>query len=195
MYNIGVREVYFGKAAKSNDTVAYSGSKKLADAINIKIGYTKKNAKVYAGDRLDDEITRFSSGSLTMQQNDIQDEDRSILFGHKQKAAELTGSTELKETNYVDGDEGDFVGIAFYATVRRNKATKYKAVLLKYVKFVDGDEEYKTEEDNVDFLKEEIAGNFYALNDGSYKDQIVVDTQELAVEWIKKKLNIAEGGA
>lgn len=84
MYNIGVREVFYGKASKSNGAVTYSGSKKLADAINIKIGYTKQSAKAYAGDRIDDEINRFISGLLTMQQNDVQDEDRTILFGHKQ---------------------------------------------------------------------------------------------------------------
>lgn len=71
----------------------------------------------------------------------------------------------------------------------------YKAVLLKYVKFVDGDEEYKTQEENIDFYKEEITGNFYALKDGSYKDQIVVGSEELAVEWIKKKLNITGDAA
>lgn len=195
MYNIGVREVFFGKATKTNGSVAYSGSKKLTDAINIKVSYSKQSAKAYAGDRLDDEINRFISGSLTMQQNDIKDEDRSILFGHKQKVAELTGATETKETNYVDMDEGEFVGIAFYAPVRRDQTTLYKAVLLKYVKFSDGDEEYKTQEENIDFLKEEITGNFYALNDGSYKDQIVVETPELAVQWIEKKLNINAGGA
>jgi hypothetical protein len=88
-----------------------------------------------------------------------------------------------------------YVGIGFYGNKVVGETDKIRAIWLRYVKFEPTAESFKTQGASFEFANPTINGLIYeavavAAGKKKYKDEVTVDTEAKAKEWLNKKAGI-----
>ena len=195
----GLAYVVAAKATETNGVVSYSNGMELAEAVSADININFETKKFYSNNRLRTTRRKFKDGSIKLGLDDLGQTQQKFVLGGDETDAGITGDTETKELSSGGDDTVPYLGIGFYANKVVGDTDKVRAIWLRYTKFEPSAESLKTQGESLEFANPTIVGAIYeaALADGGkvkYKDEVTVDTEAKAKEWLNKKAGITEDG-
>ena len=163
MATIGLKKlVYAPIEFDADENEVYGEPQKLAKAITASLSVETAEGSLHADDALDEYVSEFKSGKLTLDVNDI----------GNQVAAELLGQQIDKNGVLLSNgdDKPGYVAIGFMA---KKSNGKYRYYWLYKVKFSVPGEELATKGDNITFNTPKIEGTIFRRNsDGNWKAQL-----------------------
>lgn len=155
-----------GHAMSMNITPQYAEGSLFGD--NMKVEYDKE----------------FKYADVTIETTSLPIEAHEIMFGH-------TVTKESGESvTFKAADEAGYVGFGVYVTEKVDGKKKYVACWMPKCKFSEGEDAFKTKGDSVEYQTPSISGQALALDDGTWKETKVCETEEAAITWINEKAGI-----
>ena len=137
------------------------------------------SGKLFADDGLAESVDEFSSGSIAMETDDMEDP----------VAAEVYGcSVEEKTVHYNVGDDPPAGGLAYYKKLMRRKKVLYRGYFYPLVKAAIGNDTAETKTDSITFGTNNTTFTVFACETGDWRFTEEFSTEAEAVAWIKKKL-------
>lgn len=176
MATIGLRDLFIAKVTEGADGETYATPRRLAKLIKVDMKTEVAEGKLAADDGIDQIEKEFVSGELTINANDIANED----------AAELLGQTQDDDMVVYAGENDDppYWAVGFRA---KKGGGKYRYVWLYKVKFKIPDESFETKGDGINFQTPTIVGEYIKRDkDGQWKaDYVGVPTDAVASKWFE----------
>ncbi|EMS74026.1 major tail protein [Ruminiclostridium cellobioparum] len=188
---IGLKNPIYSKYAETNGTITYNSGKVMAKAIKADLSIDIADAILYADDGAAESVKQFSKGTIALQVDDLEDEVKADLYGHKLVNAEIEGDSTTKMLVAGGGDTGAYVGVGFYASRVVQGVIKYRAIWLTKVQFGIPAESYETKGEKVSFQTPTTTGTIMLNSEGDWKKEVTVDTEATARVWLNSMANIA----
>ena len=183
MASTGLRHPYFNPAVeepegklpvyKNQEPVRIGRLVKADLAVNLASG------KLYADDKLAESVEEFSSGSITMETDDMKDSVAAVVYGCK---------VDGKMVRYNTGDDPPAGGLAYVKRHIRQKKTFYKGYFYPLVKAAPGNDTAQTKTDNITFGTTNTTFTVFACETGDWRLTEEFPTEAEAIAWIKEKL-------
>ncbi len=152
MAGIGLRHFKYSNIDESGK---YTGSKRLAGAIESKASLNIAEAELYSDDTLSEKAQEFTKGTLNLTVDEDADSVFAPLLGHAIDT--LTGEV-IKTTD----DVPPFVGFGRVLVKLVNNVKKYKAEFFPKVQFKPFVTDGKTKGDGIEFQTPSIEGTIFA---------------------------------
>ena len=188
MPQIGLKYLICSKLTETDTAATYGTGLVMSRAIKVDLSIETNESKLYADDRIVENIKEFKSGKLTLNGDHITYETLSLILGH---TLETIGETENKRLVAKGNDDGSFVGVGFYATTINDGVRRYRAIWFTKVKFGIPGESLETKGESISFKTPSVEGTI--LNDvtGVWKVEATFDTEAEAKAWLDGLANIA----
>lgn len=154
MAKIGLDNLYYAIITEnSSGEESYGTPAKLAPAITANLSQKYDNARLFADDKVEDDLREFSDGTISLNVADITDAVAALLTG-----ATVDSNGCLVDT---DGDSAPYVAIGFRSKTSKGK---YRYVWLYRVKFSVSNDAFNTKGESIQFNTTTIEGTFYRRN-------------------------------
>ena len=180
----------FKHALLLNEALKTYGSPQITSgAIEVKPTINYNDAPLYSDDRLKYKNQSFKDGKLDLT---IDYSDKSILaplMGKTSSAVSFSnGGTTVNSTKYISNmsDIPNAVGFAYIVNDFdvNNKVNKFVVKHYYKVEFASETEDAKTQEGTVSYTYSVLTGIIYALEDGTFMEEVSFDTKADAVAYI-----------
>ena len=142
------------------------------------------SGKLFADDALAESVDEFSSGSIAMETDDMEDTVAAVLYGCK---------VEEKLVHYNVGDDPPAGGLAYYKKLMRRKKVLYKGYFYPLVKAALGNDTAQTKTDSITFGTNNTTFTVFACETGDWRFTEEFSTEDEVIDWIKEKLK-GQGG-
>ncbi len=171
-------------------TFTYGTGKKGRKLIKADFKINTTDSPLYADDALSENAKEFTDGSLTVNQDELNDTMRKDLLGNS--LSEITvGEETVQELTSKDTDVQPYFGYGFIQSKKVDGVRMYRAIFLTKVQFGEPDESAETKGKNISWQTPSIVGTIMRRIDGAWKQEITVPSLATAVAYIKQKANIA----
>ena len=198
MPQFGLRSIYAAKYNNTNGVIGYSDIQHVGDAISANLELRYAEGRLYAEDMLAEYMRKAVGGTISIGVKYIKQAAQQLLFNSKTKARTIsytpTGgtATSVTATSVVTGgeDEGQYVGVAFFAPDMVDGVEKYTCVLVKKALFGPPSMSLQTMGESITFNTPTTSGEFLA-DDSATHDLIevaIVDNIEAAKAWVQTVL-------
>lgn len=154
----------------------------LGKLVSANLTVNLVTGELYADDALAEKLSEFSSGSIAMETDDIEDETAGMVYGCAVKDGVVTDKI---------GDEPPYGDLGYYKVLMRNKKKYYKAYHYPKAQAVLGNDSAQTRGNNVNFTTSSTTFTVLADDDGIWRETKTCDTAEAAKTWINEKCGIA----
>lgn len=198
MPQFGLRHIYAAKYVNNNGTISYTGVKHVGDAMQANIELRFAEGRLYAEDALAEYMRKAVGGTISLGVKYIKSDAQPLLFGTRTKSRTITyqagtATATATATSIVLGgqDEGNYVGVAFYAPDLVDGVKKYTCVLIKKALFGPPSMSLQTANESISFNTPTTSGEFLA-DDSATNDlyEIAsVDSIEAAEAWVASVLS------
>lgn len=193
---IGASKPMFAKYAHNGTTVSYSDGGVMGALVEFNIEVESTNNNDFYADNSVKETQRnkFSSGTLTVQTDDLRYEVSKALLGLKENSlSSIPGITgTVKELVYDDEQNTPYLGIGMIQKKQVDNIEKWRAIVLKKIMFSVPADAATTEGETIDWQVPELSAAI--MRDDSehheWKCEAVFDTEAQAEAYIRYKLNI-----
>ena len=182
MAKIGLKHFVYG--LPNADFTAYTGGRVLG-AIECNLNITNNDVKLNVDDGVKESDKSFSNGTIDINTDDIPDEDKGILFGHKVEDGEV-----ICNANDVPPE----IGFGFYGRISRNNVKSFRAGFLLRVQFSEPSDENSTKGESVEYKTQAVSGSIYTTKSGDYKREKTFETEEEAIEWLDNMVGYGKLG-
>ncbi len=187
MPNFGLSHPWIAKL--NTQTGQYSDAFRCGKAVNTTVTPNYGQGSMYADDQQTEEVTEFKNAGVDLGVDTLPIKAGEVMFGH-------TVSEDGEETSNVS-DSGAYVGYGFTTTEMTNGIKKYRACLLKKVKFTEGAESYTTKGDSITFSNPTLSGTAMAIGVGEKPEVWRIkspkfNTNKEADDWIQKQLGASK---
>lgn len=172
MAKIGLRHFVYG--FPNADYSAYTGGRVLG-AIECNLNITTNDVKLFVDDVVKESDKSFSSGTIDINTDDIPDEDKGNLFGHKAEEGVVICNSD---------DVPPEIGFGFYGRISRNNKKLFRAVFLLRVQFSEPSDENSTKGESTEYKTQSVSGSIYTTKTGDYKKEKTFETEAEAVKWL-----------
>ncbi len=181
MANFGLSKPWMAKYNPETDT--YTGGFKCGKAISTSVTPAFNEAPLFADNQQTENIREFKNANVTLGVDRLPLEASEVVFGHEVgKEGEEISRTE---------DSANYVGYCFITAEMLDGVRKYRACLLRKVKFQEGEESYETKGDSIAFKTPSLSGVAMGTNKTDWRIKSpYFDTEEEADEWCQTKLNV-----
>lgn len=196
MATIGVRYPYVARYNYDPvlDQVTYSGGRRLAKAVeySAKIDASEDNI-MYADDMDSESASTFAGGEMTITTDDLEIDGSALILGASMQQVEV-GDKQYQEITLDDTAVSPYLGFGLVIPRQRNGVRSYRAVVWHKVKFSIPEEAAKTMADKIEWQTPKLTANIYRSDAPKHpvKSEIIADTVEEAVDYIKDKLSIVD---
>lgn len=201
MPQFGLRSIYAAKYNNNNGVISYSDIQHVGDAISANLELRYAEGRLYAEDMLAEYMRKAVGGTISIGVKYIKQAAQTLLFNSKTKARTVAytpaggSATSVTATSVVIGgeDEGQYVGVAFFAPDMVDGVEKFTCVLVKKALFGPPSMSLQTMGESITFNTPTTSGEFLA-DDSATHDLIevaIVDNIEAAKAWVQTVL----GGA
>lgn len=178
----------------------YKNGKEIGKAIDFSFepGEAKDNT-LYADNSAVASDTTVATAKVTLTTDGLSLENTAFLLGSTVSAATITGvkTTEVKEL-MIDGANPGYMGYATIARYRVGGIDKYRAILIRKMRFAVPKMTAKTQGESVDWQTNALSGTAYrdttGANPGFLRSSSDLDTEADALLTIKSWLNITTTG-
>lgn len=198
MPQFGLRHIYAAKYVNNNGVISYTGAKHVGDAMQANIELRFAEGRLYAEDALAEYMRKAVGGTISLGVKYIKSDAQPLLFGTRTKNRTITyqvgtATATATATSIVLGgqDEGNYVGVAFYAPDLVDGVKKYTCVLIKKALFGPPSMSLQTANESISFNTPTTSGEFLA-DDSATNDlyEIAsVDSIEAAEAWVAAVLS------
>jgi phi13 family phage major tail protein len=194
MATIGVSKPYYGIYKNTDGEITYTGGAVFAKAVEF-------SAKIESGDdnnlRADNGIAEtdrsFGGGTISVTTDDISQDAAAAILGLTAKTITIGEDTDISELVYDDDMEIPDLGFGIVIKKKVGGAYKYRAVFFHKIKFNIPEDAATTQGETIEWQTPTIEGTI--MRDDSakhgWKSEVTVDTEALAVAYLKQKLGIA----
>ena len=193
MPQFGLRHIYAAKYVNNNGAISYTDVKHVGDAMQANIELRFAEGRLYAEDALAEYMRKAVGGTISLGVKYIKSDAQPLLFGTRTKNRTITymagtATATATATSIVLGgqDEGNYVGVAFYAPDLVDGVKKYTCVLIKKALFGPPSMSLQTANESISFNTPTTSGEFLA-DDSATNDlyEIAsVDSIEAAEAWV-----------
>lgn len=191
MPQFDLRNIYVAEYTNNAGTVTYSNGTSIGDAMSVELQLRYAEGRLYAESRLAEYLKRASGGTISIAEKYIPTDAQKLMFGATEKTRTVS-STTCSGLEYSSKDVHKNVGVAFYAPDMVDGVEKYTCVLIHRAMFGPPSMSLKTMGDNIEFKTPTCTGEFMPDHSSAFKymEVAVVDTEALAIAWVKQALNI-----
>lgn len=186
MPNFGLSKPWIAKL--NTQTGKYSDAFQCGRAVNTTVTPNYNQGSMFADDQQTEDVTEFKNASVTLGVDTLPIKAAEVMFGH-------TVTEEGQETSKVS-DSGSYVGYGFITTEVTDGVKKYRACLVKKVKFTESEESYTTKGDSITFSNPTLSGTAMAIGVGDSPEDWRIkspkfDTSKQADTWIQTQLGVS----
>lgn len=195
MPQFDLRHIYCAKYVNTNGTISYTNAQAVGDAMTANLELRYAEGRLYAESTLAEYMRKAVGGTISLGVKYIKDSAQQLLFGKRAKSRNITytpagGSTST--TTSVPGliiggsDEGQYVGVAFYAPDMIDGVRKYTCAFIHKALFGPPGMSLQTAGENITFNTPTTSGEFLADDSATHElfETAVVDTEEQAIAWV-----------
>lgn len=201
MPQFGLRSIYAAKYNNTNGVISYSDIQHVGDAISANLELRYAEGRLYAEDMLAEYMRKAVGGTISIGVKYIKQAAQTLLFNSTTKARTVAytpaggSATSVTATSVVIGgeDEGQYVGVAFFAPDMVDGVEKYTCVLVKKALFGPPSMSLQTMGESITFNTPTTSGEFLADDSAAHEllEVAIVDNIEAAKAWVQTVL----GGA
>lgn len=198
MPQFGLRSIYAAKYNNTNGVIGYSDIQHVGDAISANLELRYAEGRLYAEDMLAEYMRKAVGGTISIGVKYIKQAAQQLLFNSKTKARTIsytpTGgtATSVTATSVVTGgeDEGQYVGVAFFAPDMVDGVEKYTCVLVKKALFGPPSMSLQTMGESITFNTPTTSGEFLADDSATHDllEVAIVDNIDAAKAWVQTVL-------
>ncbi|MDD3393784.1 MAG: hypothetical protein PHG19_03970 [Anaerotignum sp.] len=164
MARIGLSKPYFAKYANTGTTVTYSAGALLGKAVELSIELEGSNENnLYADNGIAESVNEFTGGTLTITTDELDAATMLAVLGVAEEAITAEGITTLtpKWYNWDDDQNTPHLGFGAIVKIIHNGLTKYQAVVLPKIKFINPNDTFTTQGETIEWGTPEISGNIF----------------------------------
>lgn len=154
----------------------------LGKLVSANLTVNLATGELYADDALAEKLSEFSSGSIAMETDDMEDEIASVVYGCTVKENVVTNNI---------GDTTPYGGLGYYKVLMRGGKKYYKAYFYPRARAALGNDNAQTRNNSVNFTTTSTTFTVLADDDGTWRETKTCDTAAAAKEWINEKCGIA----
>lgn len=193
---IGASKPMFAKYAASGNVVSYADGGVMGKLVEFNIELESTNNNDFYADNgiAETQRNKFSSGTLTVQTDDLRHDVSKVLLGLKEVTlSSIPGITgDVKELVYDDDQNTPYLGIGMIQKKQIDNIEKWRAIVLKKVMFSIPADAATTEGETIDWQVPELSGTI--MRDDSekhaWKCEATFATEAEAAAYIRYKLSI-----
>lgn len=159
----------------------------IGEAISGNLTINLATGELHSDDALNIKVSDFSSGTLALETDGLDDEVASALFG-------ATAATGL--VTYSAGDTAPNGGLAYYTPMRDKTGTPYfKGYYFPKVQAAMGNDNAATKGSSITFQTANTTFTIMKCNTGAWMQTEILDAESEAAAWCETKLGkTASGG-
>lgn len=198
MATVGLCKPYYAKYSNSGSTVTYADGGVMGKAVEVGVEIESSDSNnLYADNAVAETEKTFSSGTLDLTTDDLEQAVSKVILGLKEEA--ITGidgvtDTSVKELIYDDDQVTPYLGVGFIIKKIKGGVTKWRAIVLTKVMFAVPSDSATTQGDTIEWQTPQISGTI--MRDDSakhaWKKEATFTTEAQAEAYIKARLGISE---
>lgn len=180
MATFGAKYPIFAPIVEEPDAALpiYGTAVRVGRLVGADLTITLASGKLYADDELAESVDEFSSGSLAMTTDDMEDNVASVVYGAEVKE---------KEVHYKAGDNPPVGGLGYYKALMRRGKKFYKGYFYPRAKAMLGNDTAATKADSITFGTESTTFTIFRCNTDDWRITETFDTEAAAKEWVDKQ--------
>ena len=186
MAQIGLQYLICSPLSETATTVEYADGRIMSKAIKADLSIEINEATLYGDNAIAENIKEFKSGKLTLNGDHIEYDTLALILGHTLE--NLTGNNQKLIAK--GDDDGQFVGIGFYATTIKGGVRRYRAIWLKKIKFGIPNESLETKDDAINFQTPTVEGTILTDVTGTWKEECTFSNESDAKNWLDMIANM-----
>ncbi len=185
MAKIGLNNFWYSVASIDAITgaITYGTPASPGKAITFSMTPTLADATLYADDVLQEVDNQVTGADVVLGLDRFDDATSNALLGHS------FGSSPDNAVQTADiADVAPYVGIGRITRIMVDNVQKYRATVIKLVKFQEPTDEDTTRGETVQFNTYELNGKMKVPADGKWRVRETFESQAAAVTWLKGQL-------
>ena len=195
MATIGVSKPYYGIYKNTDGVITYENGGVFAKAVEFSATIESgDDNNLYADNGIAESDRSFAGGTISVTTDDISPTAAAAILGLTAKTITVGEDTDISELVYDDDMEIPDLGFGIIIKKKVGGAYKYRAVFFHKIKFNIPEDAATTQGETIEWQTPTIEGTI--MRDDSakhgWKSEVTVDTEALAVAYLKQKLGIAE---
>ncbi len=194
MATIGVSKPYYGIYKNTEGVISYTGGAVFAKAVDFaaKIESSDDN-NLYADNMIAESDRSFAGGTISVTTDEISQTAAADILGIIAKTITIGESADISELVYDDDMNIPDLGFGIIIKKKVSGVEKYRAIFFHKIKFNIPEDAAVTQGETIEWQTPKIDG--ILMRDDSakhgWKSEVTVDTEAIAVAYIKQKLGIA----
>ena len=195
---VGVCKPYYAKYSNSGSAVTYSGGGVMGKAVELSAEIeASDNNNLYADNAIAESEKTFSSGTLGLTTDDLEQAASKDILGLKEESITgITGVTDtsVKELIYDDDQVTPYLGVGIIIKKIKNGVTKWRAIVFTKVQFAVPSDSATTQGETIEWQTPEISGTIMRddTEKHAWKKEATFTSEAQAEAYIKARLNITE---
>lgn len=195
---VGVCKPYYAKYSNSGSAVTYSGGGVMGKAVELSAEIeASDNNNLYADNAIAESEKTFSSGTLGLTTDDLEQAASKDILGLKEESITgITGVTDtsVKELIYDDDQVTPYLGVGIIIKKIKNGVTKWRAIVFTKVQFAVPSDSATTQGETIEWQTPEISGTIMRddTEKHAWKKEATFTSEAQAEAYIKARLNISE---
>ena len=159
-------------------------------AVSFSMTPNVAEASLYGDDILAESEKAVTSATLSLGTTDVPEKCKETMFGHK----EGSGGTTHKEYTYNVDDDAAYVGFAVIGVKKIDGKRIFEVQAFPKTQWKDPTTEIQTRGESTQFTTPSCEGTALPIDTGDYKYEQCFDTEQEALDYLKKKFP-KHGGA
>lgn len=183
---IGLVKPTVAKLDESGGTPKYTNGFTCGEAIEMSINPQYAEGSLYADDKLSEYDKEFKYADITLKTNTLPIQAHNNMFGHTVEG-ENGNATVIKDKTT---DDSNYVGFGIYVKEKVKGVSSYIAMWIYKTKFTEGQEDYKTKGDNIEYQTPSITGKATGITDNDWRERRIFKSANEAQEWLDEMAGI-----
>ena len=195
MPQFDLRHIYCAKYVNTAGTISYTDSQQIGDAMTANLELRFAEGRLYAESTLAEYMKKAVGGTISLGVKYIKTSAQKLLFGMREKSRSITyiptGSTATATATATSlaiggSDEGQYVGVAFYAPDMVDGVKKYTCCFIRKALFGPPSMSLQTAGENIQFSTPTTSGEFLADDSTTHElmEVVTVDDENAAIAWV-----------
>lgn len=185
MAKIGLNNFWYSVATISavDGSITYGTPASPGKAVTFSMTPTLADASLYADDTLQEYDNQVTGADITLGIDRFDDTTANALLGHTFGTSPDT-AVQISST----ADVAPYVGLGRVTRLMEDNVLKYRATVLKLVKFNEPNDEDTTRGETVTFNTYELNGKMKIPADGKWRRRETFADLASAITWVKTEL-------